>query len=65
MCLEKADKGNIKDAMSDVRKAKSLVGRWLERWPIAGKNDVANKLPEETLIERDTAVLAEVVVGRG
>ena len=37
MCLEKADKGNIKDVVSDVRKAKSLVGRWLERSQIAGK----------------------------
>ena len=37
MCLEKADKGNIKDAVNDVRKAKSLVGRWLERSPVAGK----------------------------
>ena len=27
MCLEKADKENIKDAVSSARKAKSLVGR--------------------------------------
>ena len=37
----------------------------MERSPIAGKNNAANKLPGETLIERDTVVLAEVVVGRG
>ena len=37
----------------------------MERSPIADKNDVANKLPGESLIERDTVVLAEVVVGRG
>ena len=65
MCLEKADKGNIKDAVSDARKAKSLIGRWLESLQIAGKNDVANKLPGETLIEEDTVVLAEMVVERG
>ena len=65
MCLEKANKGNIKDVVSNVRKAKSLVRRWLERSKTAGKNDVVNKLHEETLIERDTVVLAEVVVGRG
>ena len=50
MCLKKADKGNIKDAVSGARKAKSLVGRWLESSQIAGKNDVANKLHGETLI---------------
>ena len=65
MCLEKADNGNIKDPVSGARKAKSLVGRWLESSQIAGKNDVTNKLHGETLIERDTVVLAEVVVGRG
>ena len=65
MCLEKTDKKNIKDAVSDVRKAKSLVGRWLERSPVADKNDMANKLPEEALIERDSVVYADVAVGRG
>ena len=65
MCLEKVDKGNIKDAVSGARKAKSLVGRWLERSPVAGKNNTANKLPGENLIERDTAVLADVAVRRG
>ena len=59
MCLEKTDKGNIKDAVSDARKVKSLVGRWLERSQIAGKHDVANKFHGETLIESDTVVLAE------
>ena len=65
MCLEKTDKGNIKDAVSNVQKAKSLAGRGFERSPVAGKNDTVNKLPRETLIERDTVVLADVVVGRG
>ena len=55
VCLEKADKGNIKAAVSNVGKAKSLVGRWLE-------NDTVNKLSGETLIERDTVVLADVTV---
>ena len=31
MCLERSDKGCIKGSVSDVRKTKSLVGRWLER----------------------------------
>ena len=65
MCLERVDKGNIKDDVSDVRKAKSLVERWLERSPVADKNDMANKLPEEALIERDSVVYADVAVGRG
>ena len=64
MCLEKADKGNIKDAVSGVRKAKSLVERWLERLSVAGKHEMANKLPGETLIEKDTVVLTDVAVGR-
>ena len=63
-CLEKADKGNIKVAVINVRKAKSLVGRWLERSPVASENDAVNKLPGETLIERDTVVLVDVAVGR-
>ena len=65
MCLEKADKGNIKDAVSSARKAKSLVGRWLERSPVAGKNNTGNMLPRENLIERDTVVMADVAVRRG
>ena len=65
MCLEKTDKGNIKDAVSNVRKAKSLVGKWLERSPVAGKNDTVNKFLGEILIERDTVVFADVAVGHG
>ena len=65
MFLDKADKENIKDAVSDVRKAKSLVERWLERSQVAGENGKANKLPGEPLIERHTVVLADVTVGRG
>ena len=65
MCLEKADKGNIKDAVSSARKATSLVGRWLEKLPVAGKNNTANKLRGEILTEIDTVVLAGVAVGRG
>ena len=64
MCLEKADKKNIKDAVSDVRKAESLVGMWSERSQVTGKNDKAVKLPGETLIERDTVVLADITVER-
>ena len=33
--------------------------------PVAGKNNTANKLPGENLIERDTVVLADVTEGRG
>ena len=65
MSLERADKGCIKGAVSDVGKAKSLVGRWLERSKAAGENDKVNKRPGETVIERDTVVLADVTVGRG
>ena len=37
----------------------------MERSPVAGKNNTANKLPGENLIERDTIVLADVAVRRG
>ena len=33
--------------------------------PVAGENDTANKLPGETLVERETVVFADVSVGRG
>ena len=38
-----------------------MDGKIANRW----QNDVANKLPGETLIEEDTVVLAEMVVERG
>ena len=33
--------------------------------PVAGENDTVNKLPGETLIERDTVFLEDVAVGHG
>ena len=65
MCLERADKGCVMGAVSDVQKATSLVGRWLERSPVAGENDKSDKLPGEIVIERDTVVLVDVTIGRG
>ena len=40
MCLERTDKGCIKGSISDVRKAKSLVGRWLEKGLVPVKQGV-------------------------
>ena len=65
MCLEKADKGSIKGSVNGIRKAKSLVGRWLERSQAAETSDKPSDLSGETVIERDTVVSAEVAVGRG
>ena len=56
MCLERADKGCIKGSVRDVRKAKSLVGRWLER---PSTNETSGKTDHdfvEIVIERDTVV---------
>ena len=64
MCLEKTDKGSIKGSVSGVRKAKSLVGRWLKRSPAAETSDKPSDLSGETVIERDTVISADVVVGR-
>ena len=56
MCLERADKGCIKGSVRGVQKAKSLVGRWLER---PSTNETSGKTDHdfvEIVIERDTVV---------
>ena len=65
MCLEKTDKGSIKGSVSGVRKAKSLVGRWLERPQAAETRHEPGNPSGESIVERDTVVSAEVVVGQG
>ena len=61
-CLE--GKENMQGAASLVRKAKSLVQRWLTK-AANGKDE--SKLHEkwETLIQRDVVVLVNVTVGKG
>ena len=65
MCLERADKGCIKGSVSDIRKAKSLVGRWLKRPSTSETSGNTDNNSVEIVIERDTVVSAHVKVGRG
>ena len=55
---------HIKGSVSDVRKAKSLVGRWLERPNTSETSGKTDNDSEEIVIERDTGVSAHVKVGR-
>ena len=58
MCLERVDKGCIKGSVSDIRKAKSLVGRWLERPSTSETSGKTDNDSAENVIERDTVVSA-------
>ena len=66
MCLERTDKGCIKGSVSNIRKAKSLVGRWLERPNTSETSGNADNDSGKIVIERDTvvSVSAHVKVGR-
>ena len=55
----------IKGSASDVRKAKSLVGRWLERPNTSETSGKTDNDSVEIVIEGDTVVSAHVKVGRG
>ena len=65
MCLEGEDKGCVKGSVSSVRKAKSLVGRWLEKCQVVETKNKSTKESGTKVIERDTIVSAKVVIGRG
>ena len=62
-CLEGKD--NIQGAVSLVRKAKSLVDRWLARPLKTTTEDGISSAPGDSLIERDVIILANVKIGRG
>ena len=62
-CLEGKDRGSLKGAVSSIRKANSLVGRWLDK--SGGAVSASTPIPKEDLIERDTIISANVTVGRG
>ena len=64
MCLEGTNKGSIKGSASGIRKAKSLVGRWLEKHQNIDGNTESNEIAGGKVIERDTVVLAKVTTGR-
>ena len=61
-CLEQKD--NVQGANNLVRKAKSLVQRWLTKPANANESKGACK-PGDTLIERDVVVLINAKVGSG
>ena len=46
-----------------MRKAKSLVGRWLDK--TSGSESAPNPIPTDILIERNIIILVNVSVGRG
>ena len=62
-CLEGKDKGSLRGAVSSMRKAKSLVGRWLDK--PSGSESAPNSIPTDILIERNIIILVNVSVGRG
>ena len=63
MCLERADKGCIKGSISNVRKAKSLVGKWLERPSTSETSAKTDNVSSEIVLERETVVSVHVKVG--
>ena len=61
--LEGKDRGSLKGVVIIVRKAKSLVGGWLEK--PSGIASPSSPSPVDNRIERDTIISANVIVGRG
>ena len=57
--------GRIKGSVSDVRKAKNLVARWLEIPNLSETSGKADNDSGGNVIERGTGVSARVKVGRG
>ena len=55
-CLEGKYRGILKGSVSSVRKAKSLVGKWLDK-PI-GAASTSSPIPVDHCIERDTIISA-------
>ena len=55
--------GSLKVAVNSVRKAKSLVGKWLEK--PSGAASPSSPSTVDNLIERDTIISGNVIVGRG
>ena len=62
-CLEAKDRGSLKGSISSVRKAKSIVGRWLDKSGEGGETSASTL--DSIPIERDTLVTANVDVGEG
>lgn len=62
-CLEGKD--NVQGAVSLVRKARSLVERWLAKPLSSIAEDGTEFVAGDSLIERDVIVLANVKIGRG
>ena len=62
-CLYGKDRGSIKGAVRSIRKAKSLVGRYLEK--PSGAISPSSPSPVDNCIERNTIISENVIVGRG
>ena len=62
-CLEGKDRGGIKGAVISVSKVRSLVGRWLEK--PSGKASPSMPSPVDNIIERETIISENVIVGQG
>ena len=60
--LEGKDRRSLKRDVSGIRKAKSLVGRWLDK--SGGATKTEGVLHSGQLIERDTVISASVPVGQ-
>ena len=61
--LEGKDRVGLKGAVSSVRKAKSLVGGWLQKPSCAASP--SSPSPVDNRIERDMIISANMIVGRG
>ena len=65
ICLEGTDKGRVTGLLSAIRKAKSLVRRWLHKVQNKDNKNKSNEVIGEKFIERDTVVLVKIVTIRG
>ena len=62
-CLEGKVRGGLKGAVISTRKAKSLVGMWLEK--TSGKASPSMPSPVDNIIEREKIISENVIVGQG
>ena len=62
-CLEGKYRVSLKGDVSSVRKAKSLVGRWLDKLSGAASNSSTS--PVDNRIEIDMIISENVILGRG
>ena len=61
--MEGQDRGSIRGAVGSDRKAKLLVGRWLDK--PGGAASTSSATSEGVVIERDTEIVVNVTIRRG